>query len=281
MPHTRTLLAAVAAVGIGALVAPALAAPIDSIDLSSPGTQQDFTDSFGALYSLTATQPAGSGVFLPFVRIQNSGNEQGYNSGDTKNTMDDINLPGNSSYVLAMNNVVDDSNRFLLTLDYNEPGNKGKSSVYLEDLMIVISTDANKVGPAGSANNGTWTPQSIPISPGDVVAYHMTNALNPGDSNAFRIHLDADANQANGNGGSGTADLNVIIPLLPNLQSLLDANHYAYIYSRFSGAQAGYEEWSSFEKIPPNAGGGVPVPEPAALGILAVGLVALVGGRRK
>jgi len=279
MPHTRSLLAAVAVVGLGAFVAPTLAAPIDSIDLSDPGTSQNFTDSFGALFSLTATQPAGSGVFLPFVRIQNNGQEQGYNSVDTKNTMDDINLPGNTSYLLAMNNVVNDSGSFQLKLDYNEPGNAGKSTIYLEDLTIVISTDPNKVGPAST--KGNFSVQSIPFSAGDVVAYHMGDATNPASSNGFHVVLNADANPASGNGGSGSADLDVTVPLLPNLRALVDANHYAYVYSRFSSSQAGYEEWSSFYVIPPNSSGGAPVPEPASLGLLAAGLLTLLASRKK
>ena len=34
----------------------------------------------GAVFSIDTTQPAGTGVFDPFITIQNKGSEQGYNS---------------------------------------------------------------------------------------------------------------------------------------------------------------------------------------------------------
>src|SRR3954468_6210700 len=46
------------------------------LDLGSSGSGS----AGGAFFSTTAIQPTGTGVFQPFMTIQSSGTEQGYNS---------------------------------------------------------------------------------------------------------------------------------------------------------------------------------------------------------
>src|ERR1043165_4371798 len=99
----------------------ASASVIDTVALMTP-LPTSFTDSSGTLFSLTASQPAGSGVFLPFMRLSHPNNSQGYNSSLNNGpgaTMDLINLPGNSTPLMPLNSVVVD-NHVYLTLDYNE-----------------------------------------------------------------------------------------------------------------------------------------------------------------
>jgi len=139
---------------LGYAAGAASASVIDTVPLMTP-MPTSFTDSSGTLFSLTATQPAGSGVFLPFMRIEHPGNSQGYNSSQNNgptSTMDLINLPGNSSSVLPLNNVVVDG-KVYLTLDYNEQGATGKSLITLTELTLIISTDPDKTGPVGPKNN--------------------------------------------------------------------------------------------------------------------------------
>jgi len=274
----RHLLALPVAIAIAAGQVSLATAAINTISLEPPALTS-LTDNSGATYSLTATQPAGSGVFMPFMRIERTGTSQGYNSSLNNGpsaTMDLINLPGNSSSTLVMNNIVTDNNRLMLTLDYNEQGAAGKSLITLEDLVLVVSTDPNKTGPSGPSNKEAWSIQNVPLTGGDQVIYDMASSLYAG--NNFKIQLNADNNPANGNGGSGTADLNVSLDLsrIPGIASLIDDSHYLYVYSRFSGTGAGFEEWNSFEKL--NGGN---VPEPASLAVLTIGALGLLARRRK
>ena len=261
----------------------ASAGVIDTVPLMTP-MPTSFSDSSGTLFSLTATQPTGSGVFLPFMRLSHPDNSQGYNSNLNNGpgaTMDLINLPGNSSPVMPLNNVLVDG-KVYLTLDYNEQGSTGKSLITLTELTLIISTDPNKTGPLGPANNDPWSVQSVPMSAGDMVVYQMSTQTD-GLGNQFSIMMNADKNPANGNGGSGAADLNVAVNLggIENVASLLDGNHYLYVYSRFSGAGAGFEEWNSYNKVTNPSGGGGQIPEPASVGVLALGGLALLARRRK
>jgi hypothetical protein len=151
--------------------------------------------------------------------------------------------------------------------------------IFLENLTLVVSTDANKSGPADS---NPWSIQSIPLSAGDIVLYDMitTTRTDVGHvGNAFNIRIDANNNLASGNGGSGQADLLVQIDLSGmDLSGLLDADHYLYVYSRFSGSDAGFEEWRIHENLlPPTTA----VPEPASLGVLGLGAAALLTRKRR
>jgi hypothetical protein len=282
---------------LAALGAGGAATNADQISLLGTGTHS-FTSNQGTIFSLTDIQPAGSGVFDPFVRIQRDNSEQGYNvapkMGFEATTMDDKapSQPNDVNGVIPINTVVDTNHTINLALDYNEPGGN-KAGIDLLNLVLVVSSNSLKNGPApnGSQDN-PFVVGSIPADAGDVTLYTMSTDTTP--PNPFSIHMDATDNLANGNGGSGQADLLVQVQVDPTLlHGIFDSNHYLYVYSLFGGtdgagllngaSEAGYEEWNIQKSTSPctdcnNTGGGVP--EPASLSILGVGAMSLMLRRR-
>jgi hypothetical protein len=260
-----------------AAVALASTAKAATISLLADGTTSFSDNSTNTIFSLTDIQPAGSGVFNPFVRIQNTGAQQGYNTKFPADTMDNA-MNGPAEPTITMDTVVDAFSKINLALDYNEGGADNKSPIYLESLVLVVSTNPDKSGP--DATN-PWSVLGIPQDVGDVVLFDMatstrTDAGHVGE--LYNIYIDANNNLASGNGGSGQADLLVQIDLSSmDLSGLVDSNHYLYVYSRFSGADTGFEEWRIQSVTNPNVG----VPEPASLGLLGIGAAAMLTRKRR
>jgi hypothetical protein len=269
----------VAVIAAAAATVGARTVQADVIELTASGTQSFSANTTNTIFSLTDIQPAGSGIFKPFVRIEGGSDEQGYNTQDPANTMDN-HTNGPAQPVITMNTVVTQDYKINLALDLNEPGAAQLSTLTLEDLVLVISTNGDKSGPAAT---NPWSIQSLPIDIGDIVLYTMSSTTRTDAGfvgNSFSIHMDANDNLASGNGGSGQADLLVQLDLAGiDLTGLLDSNHYLYVYSRFSGNDQAFEEWRIQTPTDPNTGTGVP--EPASLAVMGLGAVALLAKKRR
>src|SRR4051812_14974374 len=101
------------------------------LDLGSSGSGS----AGGAFFSTTAIQPTGTGVFQPFMTVQNTGTEQGYNSSadnfDTKRSPQwnhEIKL--SDLQVTTLNNIA----YYGFIVDINEPNGGGKSTISLDAL---------------------------------------------------------------------------------------------------------------------------------------------------
>src|SRR5437762_6319466 len=180
----------------------------------------------GAQFVFTTPQPTGTGVIQPFLRVENTPTEQGYNTsggtpfddkagpwthdltfGDLQNTQVTL---GGVSY-------------FKLLLDVNEPGGS-KSLISLDQLQFYTST----VGSQTTTNVGSLGTLRYTFGSGD------------------RVILDASRNH-----GSGSGDMYAYIPTSDFASS--KTSDFVYLYAHFGStdaSQAGFEEWTLVNVAP-------------------------------
>ncbi len=218
-----------------------------SVDLTVSGNTGVIN---GALFS-NVQYGAGSGLINPFVRIQNSGTEQGYNSSANLAQQFDETGRYNSTYnkVLLLSALPtvyvynEDTGEFSsykqLLLDITEKQGGGQEYLSLDALQIYQSGSGTLSGFTGS--------------------YNSTGSFS-GGSSSLVYNLDADGDHwvalnASLNSGSGVGDIAVYIP-----ESVFNEGSYVYVYSAF-GHQAtsagylwdsggGFEEWSVGKEMP-------------------------------
>jgi hypothetical protein len=180
----------------------------------------------GAQFVFTTPQPTGTGVIQPFLRIENTPTEQGYNTsggtpfddkagpwthdltfGDLQNTQVTL---GGTSY-------------FKLLLDVNEPGGS-KSLISLDQLQLYTSSigsqTTNDVSSLGT----------------------LRYTFGSGDS----VILDAARNH-----GSGSGDMYAYIPTSDFAGT--KTSDFVYLYAHFGStdpSQSGFEEWALVNAAP-------------------------------
>lgn len=241
----RNLSAALIAAGMLAVASTSQAIVVDLIHNNS-GT---IHNSYGtAIFEFTATQPTGTGVIDPFLRIQGSPSEQGYNtSGGTP--FDD--KAGPWTHDLKFSDLkttavtVNGTQYFKIMVDLNEP-NGAKSTISLEKLQFYTS-------PIGSQTT--------------------TNVASLG---TLRYDLDAGGDNqvlfdAARNSGSGSGDAFFYIPA--SAFAGTNNNDYVYMYVQMGSADdttaGGFEEFTLVRNL-------TPVPEMSAL-FPVFGLLVAVG----
>jgi hypothetical protein len=180
----------------------------------------------GAQFVFTDQQPTGTGVIQPFLRVENTPLEQGYNTsggtpfddkagpwthdltfGDLQNTQVTL---GGVSY-------------FKLLLDVNEPGGS-KSLISLDQLQLYTSN----VGGQITSNVGSLGTLRYTFASGD------------------RVILDASRNH-----GSGSGDMYAYVPTSDFAGT--KTSDFVYLYAHFGNtndSQAGFEEWALVNAAP-------------------------------
>lgn len=239
-------IAAAAGLALGA----AASAQATSLDLTGSGSSGTIN---GANYAYITVQPTGTGVFGSFLRLQTPNgqvtDEAAYNTDLRPLPANDTDAKNDihTHSVLLGSLIADNNGYYTFTLDVNEPNGGGQASIDLTALQVYLGTAGNE----GPANIGDLGNKVYDLGSNTVL---MTDH----------------------GSGSGTADYSVKI-----LKSAFDAqnsdglHNFVYLYSAFSNADGGFEEWSANtgkETNPPV------VPLPAAvwsglgmLGILGAG----------
>lgn len=184
----------------------------------------------------------GTGVFDPFVRIQNNGSEAGYN---TDGEVQFETKQGSWTHSIQLSDIplCPDGDSYDFKLDINEASKEPK-----------LSLDVLKIYLADVGDLDDYAADLAPLTP----AYD----LDAGEDGTVLLDYSIGS-------GSGSGDMTVCIPV--NVLGT-DGSKYVYLYSEF-GIYAGTDEgWTSsdgFEEW------GVLVPEPATMVLLGLGSVLL------
>jgi len=218
-------------------------ASAETIELTSVGSSGTIN---GALFQQTSPQPTGTGVIDSFVRIQNKGVEQGYNTSARPVQFDEKTDP-NYTRALLLSEVpvvnINGTNYRQFLLDINEVNN---------DPGRYLSLDGLQLFQANTGNLDSYPNLGTKIYDLDAGGDHS-------------VLLDYTLNS-----GSGSGDMFLYVP-----DSLFDPSlSNVYLWSQFglnpnATTDAGFEEWAVLE------GASTPpvneVPAPATLVFAAVG----------
>ena len=203
----------------------------------------------GALFQTNADHPTGTGVYDPFLTVQNSPWEQGYNSSvgdfDTKREPQwNHEIRFSDLQVTTIGNV----QYFGFSVDINEP-NGTKSGISLDGLSV-------------------WTSATVQSSTSTDGSGFFNGSLG-----TLRYSLGSNQVLYNDqNTGSGGGDINIYIPV--SFFAGAQPTDYVYMYQRWGNSDAntsngGFEETALIRGL-------TPVPEMSAL-FPIVGLLVAVG----
>ena len=245
----RNFTAALIAAGMLTIASLAQATVVDLVN----NDQGTITNQYGtAIFQFTQPQPTGTGYIDPFLRVQASPTEQGYNTSGGTPFDDkggpwthDITFSDLQSTAVTVNGTL----YFKILVDLNEP-NGAKSTISLENIQFYTS------------QNGSQTTTNL--SSLGTLRYSMDTA--GGDNTVL---FDAGRNH-----GSGSGDAFLYIPA--SAFAGTNANDFVYMYVNFGNADVttagGFEEFALVRNL-------APVPEMSAL-FPIIGLLVAVGSTR-
>jgi len=260
--------------GFAALVAAALlpsgasadVVPIDLVNNTSGSAPN-------SLFFQTQQQPTGTGVIDPFVRIQQTGHESGYNTSGSNYQFDE--KAGIWTHALPLNSLtsvtVNGKAYYEFLLDINESATDTHRLLSLNEVQIYLGKDGNY-----DQNNNKFT-SDVGFGPNGTKSALVYDLDSGGVDRT--VELDYKLNH-----GSGSGDMYMYIE-----KSLFDdaaaksGYGFVYLYSAFgspNGSNAGFEEWATQPRIkdttkPPTNG----VPAPPGLVLAGMGFGCLLLGR--
>lgn len=201
----------------------------------------------GAIFQTNDDHPTGTGVYNPFLTIQNKGWEQGYNTSDgafdtTREPQWNHEIKFSDLQATTINGI----QYFGFSVDINEP-NGVKSEISLDALQIYYSPTLQSS--TSTDGNGFFNG-----SLGTLVYTLGANQI---------IYDDTDS-------GSGEGDINIYIPV--SFFAGAQANDFIYMYQRWGNSdmsEGGFEETALIRGL-------TPIPEMSTF-FPIIGLLVAVG----
>jgi hypothetical protein len=211
----------------------------------------------GAFFSTTDIQPTGTGVFDPFLTLQASPSEQGYNSG-SNNNFDTKRVPQwnhEIQFSQLQATTINGTQYFGFVVDINEPNGASKSLISLDSLKI-------------------WTSSTLQTSTSTDSSGKFNGSLG---TLVFDMGANNSVHYNDQQHGSGSGDLNIFIPVADFAGT--KSTDYVYMYQLWGNSDLSTE--GGFEETALRAGV-VPIPEVAPSSVIFgfLGLIVAVTSRR-
>jgi hypothetical protein len=178
----------------------------------------------GMLITTAGALSTGTGIFPAFVQLQgqnaNSTTEEGYNPANPP--VDDTGASATFNHPIQVKDIptetIGDVTYFVFRLDLNEPNDGSAGLATLDSLKLFYDATGNALATADGSPTG-----ATPL-------YDMDGGVN----------RDISIVLADWSSGSGHGDYVFKIPV----NVTLDPNAFIYLFSSFSNAEGGFEEWA-------------------------------------